>query len=622
MVHALYFNAGHSPDKWCYAAETTADIYRFTLHSALDMSPYEAWYNVKPRIDDLCVWGCTVYVRNDSTKKSESRVYRGYFMGFTKSWLLIRWLDPTTNTVKHACAIRFDEHNITLTSTDTPSPGTLLLQVDPPTTIPSPEITIDIADHLYLESPIFSLSITLPPLGLLLGCDLGTYPYHNLPYISHFTKGSHLAQLFSPYGVYNSTFWILSLHSKEFSQAPSVASYVRSLQQQHTSTIITGYFAKRKPPTRSTFEENRAIFNQIKLSNLSVQPTASPCNSIPIPVPMGMTVVITPVCPIAPNHIGKIHNNPYYADWKSSLFKNDDKMLSSGTWSAPMLRSTVPPNKTVLQNRVTFKVKDTDLLNTYELYGRTCANGSPMKENVDYTDSYSPVGSIDSIRLILAIAASKRLHLNVLDISNAFQTSIIFDPSECTYITLPPFYLEWFHEKWPDYKLPSLLPKDLVIRCLRCIQGTKDAGHHWYKLLRGKLCDIGMSTTTIDHGVFIWEWSNHFSVSILETDDLLMASDTDAPFHHLRAELQKMFDLTCKQGSILKFLNLHLIQSPNGVSIDQTQHIKTHVLDPYFTDVPPTSIPHHYYPFPIEASFEQMLYEAPPLTGIDLQQVE
>jgi hypothetical protein len=55
MVRALYFNAGHSPDKWCYAAETAADIYRLTLHSALGISPYEAWYGTKPRIDDLRV---------------------------------------------------------------------------------------------------------------------------------------------------------------------------------------------------------------------------------------------------------------------------------------------------------------------------------------------------------------------------------------------------------------------------------------------------------------------------------------------------------------------------------------------------------------------------------------
>jgi hypothetical protein len=64
-----------------------------------------------------------------------------------------------------------------------------------------------------------------------------------------------------------------------------------------------------------------------------------------------------------------------------------------------------------------------------------------------------------------------------------------------------------------------------------------------------------MSPTTIDHGVFIWKWNNHFSISVLETDDILMASTTDAPFHHFKQELEKMFDLTCQQGSILKFLN-------------------------------------------------------------------
>jgi hypothetical protein len=89
MVRALYFNTGHSPDKWWYAAETAADIYRLTLHTALGISPFEAWYGTKPCIDDLRVWGCTVYVRVPNPKKMESKVHRGFFMGFTKSRLLI-----------------------------------------------------------------------------------------------------------------------------------------------------------------------------------------------------------------------------------------------------------------------------------------------------------------------------------------------------------------------------------------------------------------------------------------------------------------------------------------------------------------------------------------------------
>jgi len=214
---------------------------------------------------------------------------------------------------------------------------------------------------------------------------------------------------------------------------------------------------------------------------------------------------VTPTRPCAPNHIGELTNNPFYSDWKSSLFQNYDKMLAAGTWSAPILKSAAPSGKTILRNRVTFKVKDTDQPNTYELYSRTCVDGSPMKENIDYNNSYSPVGSIDSIHLLLAIAASRKLKLNVLDTSNAFQTNVVFDPDDRTYITLRPFYLEWFCHNWPNYPLPSLLSKDLVIQCLRIIQGRKDAGNRFYALLKAKLMDIGMHVSRLDHGVFLWK---------------------------------------------------------------------------------------------------------------------
>jgi hypothetical protein len=364
MLHAFYFNAGHSPDKWCYAAETAADIYRLTLHSALGISPYEAWYGIKPRIDDLHVWGCTVYVRTPSPKKTDSKVHRGYFMGFTKSRLLIRWLDPTTDTVKHACAVRFDKHDVPLSSSDHPSPGSLLLRNDASIKIQQPPTEIDISDLPHFDSTIFSLTILLPPIGQYLGCQLCTCLYHNLPYLSSFTKGTHLSQLFSSHGPHNTTYWILSLNNKEFSHAPSVVTYIRSIQQQNTTTPITGFFAKRNSSTpRSTFEENRALFNQIHLTislikePLSYHPTS-------IPVPIRFTTVVSPTQPIAPAHIGQLQQNPFYSDWKSSLLQNYDKLLTAGTWSAPILRSSVPPNKSILCNRVTFKVKDTDQANS------------------------------------------------------------------------------------------------------------------------------------------------------------------------------------------------------------------------------------------------------------------
>jgi hypothetical protein len=76
----------------------------------------------------------------------------------------------------------------------------------------------------------------------------------------------------------------------------------------------------------------------------------------------------------------------------------------------------------------------------------------------------------------------------------------------------------------------------------------------------------------------------------LETDDLLFISKTRSPFLRLKAELEKIFDLTVCEGSVLKFLNLRIIQSPAGISFDQMQHIQDTLLYDYFKDIPKDSI--------------------------------
>jgi hypothetical protein len=616
----MLLNSGHSSDTWCYCAETAADIYRFTLHTAINKSPYEAWYGIKPSISHLRVWGCIVYVKVPSPKKSEDRVIRGYFMGFTKSRLLIRWLDPTTRQVKHAYAVQFDEHCTPLSLDDHIAPGSFLLTSEPPSILPLPEITIDISDRPSFDSPMFELHITLPPTGTPLGCTFMTCTYNNLPYLYQYHPGSSIATSLSKYGPHNSTFWVLSINHREFSTAAALATHIASLQQPSISISTLFILAKRKPTDRTSFANSRAIFNQIRLSYK--KPLPSTTTPAPVIIPAGYKIIIHPTRPTAPDHIGQLSDNPLASYWKDAIFENYTKMQRTGTWSAPILRTSVPSTKSILHPRISFRVKDTESPNTYELQGCTCADGTKQRQFIDFTDSYSPVGAIDSIRLLLAISAAHRLQLHVLDITNAFQSSIIFDPEERVYINLPPFYLDWFTSQWPDYKLPTTDTKNLVLQCLRSLQGTRDAGRRWYSLLSGHFRELHMTRSHMDHGIFLWSWNNETCYIALETDDVLMASTTREPFLHLKHDLEKLFDLKVKEGSSLRFLNLRIVQSPHGISMDQTQHIKSRILHDYFNDIPTSSIPKIYYPFPLDSSFEQSLYEAPPLVGRDLQMKE
>jgi len=81
--------------------------------------------------------------------------------------------------------------------------------------------------------------------------------------------------------------------------------------------------------------------------------------------------------------------------------------------------------------------------------------------------------------------------------------------------------------------------------------------------------------------------------------------------------LEKLFDPTVSEGSLLKFLNLCIVQSSAGIFFDQTHHIRSNILAEYFAGVDTKSIKMPYI-FPMESSFECCLFEAIPLTGVDL----
>jgi hypothetical protein len=183
-----------------------------------------------------------------------------------------------------------------------------------------------------------------------------------------------------PHGPTNTLFWILSIDSTEFSTAFGVVEFLNSKRHPtHTPTFLY-ILSKRKAATRSSFEENRASINQIRLGSPSILHTAPSTVPPTIILPIVNTIISTPTKPSAPAHIGELKHNLYYAEWKEALFKNYTKMLNSGTWSAPILCSLVPPSKTILTPGASFKLKTTDINNTYELYCCTCSNGANMKK--------------------------------------------------------------------------------------------------------------------------------------------------------------------------------------------------------------------------------------------------
>ena len=78
-----------------------------------------------------------------------------------------------------------------------------------------------------------------------------------------------------------------------------------------------------------------------------------------------------------------------------------------------------------------------------------------------------------------------------------------------------------------------------------------------------------------------------------------------------------IFKYSTQDGNIIKFLNLRIIRSIHGISLDQTQHIIMNILNSYWKNKNTENVPWQSAPFPTDPKFEHALFLSLPLTTAD-----
>lgn len=86
---------------------------------------------------------------------------------------------------------------------------------------------------------------------------------------------------------------------------------------------------------------------------------------------------------------------------------------------------------------------------------------------------------------------------------------------------------------------------------------------------------MNIHPTSVDKGVFAWVYKEkHLVIMICETNDLLLLTDSREFFEAVCDHLLKSFGLQIQDDDIIWYLDLRIIQSVHGISINQTEHIQ------------------------------------------------
>jgi hypothetical protein len=95
------------------------------------------------------------------------------------------------------------------------------------------------------------------------------------------------------------------------------------------------------------------------------------------------------------------------------------------------------------------------------------------------------------------------------------------------------------------------------------------------------------------------------------------------PAEHIHYLPSEIVNVTVQRGQVLNYLNLRIIQSIYGISIDQTQHIKDTILDVWFpSDDEESKVKAAYTPFQTDPSYERRLAETLPAQEDELVQLD
>ena len=101
--------------------------------------------------------------------------------------------------------------------------------------------------------------------------------------------------------------------------------------------------------------------------------------------------------------------------WELAMKDEMDSLLENQIWELTEL----PVGKKALHNKWVYRIKNEhDGSKRYK--ARLVVKGFQQKDGIDYTEIFSPVMKMSTIRLVLGMVAAKNLHFEQLDVKTAF----------------------------------------------------------------------------------------------------------------------------------------------------------------------------------------------------------
>jgi hypothetical protein len=240
--------------------------------------------------------------------------------------------------------------------------------------------------------------------------------------------------------------------------------------------------------------------------------------------------------------------------WRDAMDAEIPAIQKNDTWEL----IDQPPNCKIVGVKWIFKTKLKETGEIEKFKARLVAKGYTQEEGIDYGEIFAPVARLETIRTVVALAATRKWNIHQLDIKSAFLHGAI---NENVYLEQPPGYVFQGREH-QVYKLKKAL------------YGLKQAPRAWYSKLESYLAANDFLKCPHEHTLFMKKKEKgEILIVCVYVDDLIYTGNDKLMFQEFKTMMMKEFAMT-DLGKMRYFLGIEVLQSCNGIFIGQKKYIK------------------------------------------------
>ena len=210
--------------------------------------------------------------------------------------------------------------------------------------------------------------------------------------------------------------------------------------------------------------------------------------------------------------------------WREAMDTEISSLLQNKTWTLTEL----PSDRKAVSCKWLLRRKYNPDGSIARYKARLVARGFTQTHGLDYTETFTPVLRMTSLRLLLAIATHFNFTVHQMDVKTAFLNGEL---EEDIYMQQPPYYES---REYPTHSC----------KLHKAIYGLKQSPRQWYQKFNNFMLTHGYTRFLSNANVYTRSGQDYYLLVAIYVDDIILASGSLDAIHKAKLEFSAAFAMT------------------------------------------------------------------------------